>query len=89
MTPSPSRRRPLSDCFSPWEKLSAEPTDEGLMLVIKHGTVQPPTATSRTSSVMLRMTPSPSRRRKLVDRIKIPRKKSFSHSGECGCGATG
>jgi hypothetical protein len=28
-----------SACFSPWEKLSAEPTDEGLMVVIKapHG----------------------------------------------------
>jgi hypothetical protein len=29
------------------------------MVIVEHGTVQPPTVTSRTSSVMLRMTPSP------------------------------
>jgi hypothetical protein len=40
----------------------------GWWLLFRHRMVQPPIATTRTSSVMLRMTPSPLRRRKFTDR---------------------
>jgi hypothetical protein len=49
------------------EKVVAEQPDEGLMVAFRARKVQLHVASTRTSSVMLRMTPSPSRRRKFVD----------------------
>jgi len=44
--------------FSLWEKVVAEQPDEGLMAAIKNCNIELFIANTRTSSVMLRMTPS-------------------------------
>jgi hypothetical protein len=82
--------------FSLWEKVVAEQPDEGLMVAIKKCNIEPPIATSRTSSVMLRMTPSPCKEKEVhgprASRLALLRarreargpgkKNPFSRSGE-------